>query len=98
LLEEAPHGRFLALRNLPPKRRHLPEEVLHPAGRLEEDEHLPLALAHLGEGVGDPARRESRVARAEPHGLVADPHDEVAADYVEPFVLEVVAVERRAAL
>jgi len=74
------------------------EEVLHAAGRLEQDQQLALVLADLGKGVRELPRREGRVAGMQAQGLLAHLDNEFPPDHVEPLVLEVMHVKGGASL
>src|SRR3954466_432450 len=91
-------GSFLVCRNALPKLGHLREKVLHHASGLKENEHLPLVIAHFSERMRDLPRRKRRVARPQFHQVIAHLCDELATNYIIPFVLKMMTMKRRSPL
>jgi hypothetical protein len=73
------------------------EELLHAAGGGVGNEEASVGFADEGEGMGDTAGAENRVAGFEVVELAADLDDVLAFDDVEPLVFDVVDVAGRAA-
>ena len=74
------------------------EECLHTSGGLECRDYSAPFFSQVRECMRNPARRKNRVPACQVEFLPADLEYVVALDHVEPLVLVVMHVERRAAL
>lgn len=90
--EKVTHGGILTIMNGRAQFAHLFEEVLHRAGRLEEDHRTGRTIADLGKSMGYLAWREGAVAGFQMYQIVSHLDDELAGDHEEPFVLIIVHV------
>src|SRR5689334_3712944 len=78
--------------------RHFAEESLHFPGRQKLDQDAPAPLANKGPHVRNPARGQQRITSMEMEALRPHLELELALKNVEPFLLLVMQVTRRATL
>ena len=73
------------------------KECLHFASRLEANEYLPWHFADVRPDVGNPPRRQKRIAGSQPYPLLSDFEDILAVHHIEPFLLIVMEMTWRTA-
>ncbi len=92
----APQGRGLRRHRI--GLGHFAKEALHSAGWRERDQNPAAVATDVGPHVRYLARSQQRIARSQPELLLADFEDKLTFNHMEPLVLVVVQVSRRATL